>query len=379
MITFITGLPGHGKTLYALNYIKAYSEKEQRQVYYSGIKDLTLPWTEFKPEEWMNLPYGAIIVIDEAQFVFPRKPNGSTLPDHYQQLAVHRHSGFDIFVITQHPTLLDNFVRQLVGRHLHIIRKFGLQRANVWEFQSSCATPQLAASQKGAIQHKFKYPKEIYGYYKSAELHTVKRSIPIKIILAAAFCVAAPLYAYYSFNKPKKIDHPKPSEQVTQVQVAQSGVIKASYTNALEDAKQYMFERTSRVDGLPHTAPRYDDVTKPTTAPVPTSCIASKTRCSCYSQQATVMNVPDLLCRSIVDRGFFVDFQDKPNVQASQQVLDRPDGLPLSRASTAEQSRYSAIEAPVVASFATEDGYGELGKRGEGVRKRVADHNALTN
>src|SRR5438034_8009578 len=113
MITFITGLPGNGKTLYALNYIKAYAESEKREVFYSGVKDLLLPWTEVKAEEWMALPAGAIMVIDEAQFVFPKKPNGSKLPEHYEKLAVHRHSGYDIFIITQHPTLVDNFVRQL--------------------------------------------------------------------------------------------------------------------------------------------------------------------------------------------------------------------------------------------------------------------------
>jgi zona occludens toxin len=371
MITLITGLPGHGKTLYALSYIKAYSEKEQREVFYSGIKDLTLPWTEFKAEQWMTLPTGAIIVIDEAQFVFARKPNGSKLPDFYEQLAVHRHSGFDIFVITQHPTLLDNFVRQLAGRHLHIIRKFGLQRANVWEFQTTCSTPTLAASQKGAIQHKFSYPKEIYGYYKSAELHTVKRAIPMKIILACIFVVAAPLYAYYSFNKPKAQTENKPKpEQATQVQNAQAGVVKASYSNAMEDAKQYVYERTPRVEGLPYTAPRYDDVTKPVTAPLPASCLSSKTKCKCYSQQATVMDVPEQLCRDIVERGFFVDFKDAPDVQRSQAVLDRPDGLPLSGAQTRD------VEPRFVASA---DGYGVLGRQGRGVRSPMYDEPSASN
>lgn len=159
MITIITGLPGNGKTLYALTYINAYSEKEKRDVYYSGIKDLLLPWTETKPEEWHTLPPGSIIVIDECQFVFPKKPNGSKLPEFYEKLAVHRHSGYDIFLITQHPSLVDNFVRQLCGRHFHVIRKFGMQRANVWEWASANTSPEKPASHKTAILHKFKYPK----------------------------------------------------------------------------------------------------------------------------------------------------------------------------------------------------------------------------
>lgn len=368
MITLITGIPGHGKSLYGIWYIKAYAQKENREVFYSGITDLQLPWTEIKPEEWMNCPVGSIIVIDEAQFVFAKKPNGAKLPEYYEKLAVHRHMGFDIFIITQHPSFVDNFVRQLTGRHLHLVRKFGLQRANVWEFQGACSTPQLAASQKSAILHKFKYPKEIYGYYKSAEMHTVKRSIPMKIILAAVFVVAAPGYAYYSFNKPKSQPEPSPAPEIGSYVAAPSGgVVKASYSNAVEDAKQYLFERTPRVDGLAHTAPRYDEMTRPTTAPVPTSCVASKTRCQCYSQQATVMAVPELLCRSIVERGYFVDFNDRPQSgMAAQDVLNR-DGepMPLSQADTRER--------PPVAVAAAADGYGVLGRYGAGVRQPSYD------
>jgi zona occludens toxin len=147
--------------------------------------------------------------------------------------------------------------------------------------------------------------------------------------------------------------------------------------------KKYVFDQTPRVEGLPHTAPKYDAVTAPVTAPIPALCVASKTKCSCYSQQATVMVVADVTCRSIVDRGYFVDFEDKPNRAQSQQVLNRPDGLPLSRANTREVEPRMIADRPIVAAAATaenlEDGYGELGKRGAGVRRRVAEHNALTN
>lgn len=70
-----------------------------------------LPWTKIEPKKWMDCPPGSIIVIDECQFVFPKKPNGSKLPEFYEKLAIHRHNGYDIFLITQNPTLVDNFVR----------------------------------------------------------------------------------------------------------------------------------------------------------------------------------------------------------------------------------------------------------------------------
>jgi len=51
MITLITGLPGNGKTLYTISFVKALAEKENRPVFYSGITDLALDWTEIEPEK----------------------------------------------------------------------------------------------------------------------------------------------------------------------------------------------------------------------------------------------------------------------------------------------------------------------------------------
>lgn len=361
MITIITGLPGNGKTLYLISYLKALSEKEGRDVYYSGIKDLLLPWTEFKPEEWFTLPIGSIIVIDEAQRVFPKKPNGAVLPKHYQDLAIHRHSGYDIFLLTQHPSLVDNFVRNLCGRHLHAIRKFGLQRSNIWEWPSACMSPEKASSQGNAILHKFPFPKQVFGLYKSAEVHTVKRNIPAKLILAIMFVMAVPAAGYYAFYRYKQ--RSVKAQEVASAGAAGSpsgsgsggGGSKASYLNAEGDSKQYLFERAPRLAGLPQTAPRYDEVTKPITAPVPVACVANEKRCDCFTQQATPMAVPELLCRDIVARGYFVDFDDHGGRNQQQGVLASLAGsVALSRSEKVSGSSVFTLD---------EDGYGVLGKR----------------
>ncbi|WP_297843738.1 zonular occludens toxin domain-containing protein, partial [Pseudomonas sp.] len=200
MITCITGLPGHGKTLYAVTLIKAMAEKEKRDVFYSGIKGVMLPWTEFVAEEWMALPTGSMIVIDEAQFVFPKLAPGAKHPDFYKLLATHRHQGFDIFLITQDVTLIDLFPRKLIDRHLHVVRKFGLQRATVYEFQGAKIEPLAAKTVAGAVVSKWAYPKSSFGLYKSAEVHTVKTRIPAKIILAVLFIVSFLVFAFFMFK-----------------------------------------------------------------------------------------------------------------------------------------------------------------------------------
>jgi zona occludens toxin len=43
VITLETGVPGSGKTLHTLSWVKAKADKEGREVFYSGIADLNLP------------------------------------------------------------------------------------------------------------------------------------------------------------------------------------------------------------------------------------------------------------------------------------------------------------------------------------------------
>ncbi|KAF3999448.1 zonular occludens toxin domain-containing protein [Glaciimonas immobilis] len=380
MLNLFTGLPGNGKTLYTLWYVKQWVERENRErekegkqlreVFYHGINQLMLPWTKIDPTKWMDCPAGAIIVIDEAQFVFEKKPNGSKLPEWYSQLAVHRHLGFDIVLITQNPSLVDNFVRKLVGKHLHIVRTFGMERAVVHEWMSVRESPEKPSSRKDSIQHKWGYPKEVYTYYKSAEQHTVKRNIPMKVwgLGVVVILLCGLVYMVYG-NIQKKI-HPelqvnaKTGSPVAPASQASGSSVRVSYKNAMEDAKQFAYDRTARVQGLPQTAPRYDEMTKPVSVPVPAACISDRKRCNCYTQQATPINVPEILCRDIVARGFYMEFD--PNGNTAKLATNSPGvssaGAVMLSAKDGREVRASSANVPVLATLGNEDGYGVLGK-----------------
>jgi zona occludens toxin len=81
---------------------------------------------------------------------------------------------------------------------------------------------------------------------------------------------------------------------------------------------QYVAQYQARLPDLPHTAPVYDDVTKPVKAPYPAACVASDTRCHCYTQQATRLHVSDSMCRNIVERGYFVAWQEEKALAAPE-------------------------------------------------------------
>ena len=137
-ITLVTGLPGHGKTLYSLARWKEEAEKDNRPVFHNGIKGLNLPgWQTWEPDNWEQLPPNALMVIDECQKAFPVRGRGQP-PAWIENLSTHRHLGVDFVVITQNPMLMDSFVRRLVDRHFHIVRKFGTHFVTIHEFVNGC-------------------------------------------------------------------------------------------------------------------------------------------------------------------------------------------------------------------------------------------------
>lgn len=315
MINLVTGLPGNGKTLYCLSYVKEMSERENRPVFYSGIANLTLPWTEIEAEKWFECPPGAIVVIDECQRVFRPRTISKDVPEYVSKLETHRHQGIDLFLITQHPMLADTAIRRLAGNHRHVVRTFGTQFATIHEWGSVKDNCDKKAGRSDSVKLRWKFDKKAFDYYKSAELHTVKRNIPLKVwFLAAApiLILGAVLYMKYFTQKQMNggvVDASQPLQSSASLPQAQGvNSKKVSYKNALEDAKQYVFEQQARIDGLQHTAPKYDDVTVPTRAPVPVGCIASRDRCGCWTQQATPIAMSETMCRDIVKNGFFEDF-----------------------------------------------------------------------
>ena len=87
-----------------------------------------------------------------------------------------------MFLITQHPNLIDNHVRRLVGEHNHVVRQFGLPYATIFRWTACTDNPQGASAKKDAISHRFNYPKKLYEQYRSATLHTHHAKLPWKVI-----------------------------------------------------------------------------------------------------------------------------------------------------------------------------------------------------
>jgi zona occludens toxin len=336
MIELITGLPGNGKTLFTLTQIQAQAERENRQVFYHGIPEVQLSGWEIldDPKAWASVPPNSIVVVDEAQKTFRNRSLGSVPPQFVTDLETHRHLGIDLVLITQHPSLIDPAVRRLAGRHQHLVRIWGMEASTVhrWDAVKDNCDKSRADSEKT----KWGFNKKMYGMYKSAEVHTMKRSIPGRVKLLMALPVVLALCGWYVYQSISKKVAPPSSIAAPAGAPGQAGSVappKAARFDPIDDARTFVDMNTPRITGLPHTAPKYDEITKPVRAPIPAACIQRGTnKCSCFSQQGTPMDVEFNMCIGFARNGWFQDFdadrdrQESDKSRDSQRVLsDRKD------------------------------------------------------
>jgi zona occludens toxin len=319
-IFLITGLPGHGKTLYALTWVQ--KEFKDRTIYHNRIPDLILPWEVLEdPLKWPDMPTGGVAVLDECQKIFPVRGSGARVPDHVSALETHRHHGHDLVLITQHPRLLDKHVLSLVDTHIHVVRPFGMERATVHRFPAICMSPERTRS--NSVQEHFTYPKESFTWYKSSEKHTVKRRIPMRIGFLALVPLLLGGVAYYFYDWQSTRNPTAPS---VAAKASVAPPLAATIREAASDMikPDYMESQKPRVPGLAYTAPLYDRLNEPVSAPRPSACVASARKCLCYTDQATALEVPDHLCRDIATNGYYDSTRRSSAAPAPATTLAEP-------------------------------------------------------
>lgn len=319
MIELQTGLPGACKTQYTLWRVEELRKKTGRPVFYSGIPinpDKLPDWQPIEAAEWYTAPPESIVVIDEAQRLFRPRPAGSPVPDYEKHLETHRHGGIDLILITQTPRLVSTHVRELVGRHLHAVRRWGMQWSTIHEWPECRLNVQ---SRKDSSSHQFKFRKEVFGWYKSAEAHTHKAAVPFRVwalLVLPVFLLA--LVAWIWSNLSGKAEGEQKVQGEPSRMVMGQGVQAAGPRPLTVD--EYLDRQRPRVPGLAYTAAAFDDVTKPTRAPYPAACVETASRCQCYTKQATRLEVPRDLCSAIARGGFFIAWDEDQGAGRAQLV-----------------------------------------------------------
>ena len=312
-ITLVTGLPGHGKTLWTLARLKPLAESENRPVFHNDVPGLAIDgWQVHQADQWFDLEANSYMLIDECQRVFPIRARSSAVPRHVQELETHRHKGLDLYLVTQHPMLIDTNVRKLVDRHFHVVRKFGTPFATVYEFPTGVQdSPEKNRHKSGVVRHEWRYPKAVYSWYKSAEVHTVKNRIPLRVWLFIGLLVLLPVLLFFAYKR--VFGHVQgggatAAESAASAPSSPGRAVPGQVTPGQFNTRQvdvmtegeYLARFRPRIRGLAFSAPVYDELTKPVEAPYPSVCAYSPAfPCRCWSQRGFSLVVPKQLCEQL--------------------------------------------------------------------------------
>ena len=349
----IGGLPGASKTLFTIDWVeREFVKKQGRKVFYCKIEfEKDIGWTAFDdPLRWRELPHGSVLVVDEAHYFFPQRQKGKP-PAEIQELTEHRHYGLDIVLLSQHFANMDVFVRRLLGHFRVIERKSGMERSRVYEFEKYTPVDEnpvfWAKTKKTAHKaYTYRFNKKYYGVYKSAEVHTVRRNLPWgKLALLGLALSVVGVAAWVGLGVKSRVEGSAAAPAVHATagapKAASGGFLghasgSASTKEAPMTAAEYVSSFSPRVEGLPFSAPRYDEITKPVEAPVPAACVVVHNKCTCYTQQSTkIRGMPDEVCRDIATNGFFMDFDPGSKRRETEQRVVASNAAPVQAAEAA--------------------------------------------
>ncbi|MCQ8130463.1 zonular occludens toxin domain-containing protein [Methylomonas rivi] len=389
MITLITGTPGAGKTAWTVQELTRLPA--QRKVYVHGIPQLkiahepiyclselcdhcrehtvigeagvylksdfetvtidqegntVMPPHVYLVEEWpVWATDGSLIVVDEVQRIWRPINSASALPEEVAALETHRHKGLDFWLISQGPHLFHSNVRLLVGRHIHLV-------AN-WRGRSEYEWPecrQNVTSRSDAVIRPYKLPKQIFGMYKSASLHTkLNKRKPLSFYVLCFCALVLSVIGYRIYNR---INEFTDSGQVNQPAVSghspSAGATSATATQGAGAGGASAVRRVSSppdftpaVPGRPETAPAYAHLLKVTSVPVLAGCIASKTSCKCYTHQATPYPVTWEQCQEHV-----ANLKFNPYAQSSDSSPKRNETPPVPSNITSQSVGLPILQDP---------------------------------
>ncbi|MCU5784834.1 Zonular occludens toxin [Alcanivorax balearicus MACL04] len=319
MFWLITGKPGCGKTSHAIDFLlhderfAVEGSETRRPVYYRGIRDLAVEWhelTDSETEKWPeHLPDGAVLVVDEAQQIWPVRPSSKPVPAGLTALETHRHHGWDIIFISQDPSLLDTHARKICNEQFHYSRPFGAPFVIEYHSGSGYVNPASRTDLASCIQKKKKLPKRVWHLYKSAEIHTHKFRLPKLVYIAGVLVLLVVIFVYRFMSGVGLSDDTSVinGENAAMEQVGPSTGTGVGRYQAPASWSELM---APEVPGLPYTAPLYNDIARqPTTAPVIHGCMAfenDQSDCRCYTQQGTrIADMPHAMCLKALKDGVF--------------------------------------------------------------------------
>lgn len=348
MIYWFTGQPGHGKTLNAIEKLLEFKAKG-RIVYACNVREFDYDKTgvlRMTPEDFRNwttfLPDGAVALVDEAyeHGMLPKRPPGSAVPHHVEQLAKHRHRGLDFIFVSQSPDKqCDQFVQDLIEEHVHVRRMFGSKTVQLRIFDKYNANAEKATPISTKLIPLLRGKKAV-GTYKSTEMDTTQKRIPWYI---KAFVVGAPLalvFFWYVFGSlGQRVAGKHEPESIAQVSPQQPPRVSADGASATAaetrgaTLEEYVAMFTPRIASQPWSAPIYDRKLSVSADPPRLFCMSSgpgetvdgewrdNSSCTCVTEQGTRYQLEHTTCAQVSRLGQYEPFYDEPERPMTAQAI----------------------------------------------------------
>lgn len=347
MIYLITGTPGTGKTAFAVSsiinnreglfkYETEDGETVDRPLYFchiDGLDEKALKAHRLTEEQIQSaplnelVPEGSVVIVDEADYAYPTRAAAREVPPYIKTLKELRHHGFTLILMVQHPSMLDSYLRNLVGKHWHLERK--QVGTKLYEFYRCETNLSAACAAKGVTSDFYKPDKRAFKYYKSASLHIkFKKKLHPVFYGLGLLLVCAPIFVYYSGSR--LFGRYYGAEQQTETVAEASAVVadmpaQSAYPAAETAAASVPLPPGSqpedyrpRIANLQETAPLYDGLRQVADFPRRVACVQTADSCNCYSQQATVLpNIDAAECRAIVEQRPFDPYR-RPQTERAE-------------------------------------------------------------
>ena len=348
MIYLITGTPGTGKTSYALkmildNKFDLFKDEEglfrpMFSVNIPNVNKKVIPVNDILADDFVSKPLadnfeqGSVIFVDEASELYPNRSASSKIPVHVEGLNTLRHQGLTLILITQAPTMIDPFVRNLVGKHIHIERKQLGSKLYEW---NRCVTSVNSQAKAEAYTQPYAPDKRTFELYHSSTKHIkFKKSVswyykvfPVLVIflLAVTYFIFSSLGGLAGDAVESSVED---AQSVSAVGSSNEAVLPSSGSG---DAKNRSLREADFIPVVmprEETAPLYDSVREVTDFPRAGGCVKSAKSCTCYSQQGSVLTLIDTAtCTDWVDTGMpFNPYLDRSVTRAEIDYSQIPDG-----------------------------------------------------
>ena len=202
MMYLVSATPGTGKTCWVVKQLLEWIEKPENKdrKIYANIAGLKIEGIETPPDDFRECQDGSIIVYDEAQEIEHYSSDSRAGNPVAKALSKHRHRGFDIWFISQDPSLLHKYVLKNIYLHYYLWRP--AQRANVeiFTFARAIVTPTKDDFKNAYDVKWWRFDKYYLKYYQSTVLNTSKPTLSSKKwSIVTTFLIFMAMIAYFMY------------------------------------------------------------------------------------------------------------------------------------------------------------------------------------